>query len=170
MNLRSLIKKSLGESRFFTKTGEVLSILSKAEPMRLTTVHTHYTASGIVGYFNLKDDGNLYEVEIRPIQTSQYGLPDALKPKKNEYEVLSSEDVLSLVKQSLGDSVSSMKIVRDNFKYYDIKLYPNTKQVAGDQFIREIKEKLINNSTVFKFKLISEPKLGNFAIIRYNKD
>jgi hypothetical protein len=69
MNIKDDINKLFLENRLTTYASKVLSDIKSPDLKRLDA---WTTAEGVVGLFRYEVDGNLYEVEVRPIQSGKH--------------------------------------------------------------------------------------------------
>lgn len=168
MDFIGYIKKRLiKESRLYTYTLELLSKISSLDGIKLVT--TQGTAQGNIGYFRYEKDGNLYEVEIRPIQYARNPIPEKLQTKKNTHEPLGVEDVEDAVQEYFGKYIRFYRIIRDSQKYVDIKMFIGD---TSDEPYDKIMDILDNmDQYPVKFKLLGDDYMKNTPTmtIRYMK-
>lgn len=154
---------------------KMLSDIKKNNP-NLKMIGLNSLVDGAVGLFRNSDDGNAYEIEIRPVSEGHYKdlwgdliknrlERSSFKPNKNE--VLSFKDVIDIIKSSFPNIIKSIKLVKNNNEFYTFRVYfvLNTNLNDTKEGIKHLKS--------FEYFSVSDQLLsdinGNYLKIYYKK-
>ena len=157
-----------------TFTGQLLSLFSKNTP-GIKRLGSWSMASGSVGLFRFEDDGNAYEVVIRPDSLGEfkdlYG--DMIKKKidrpgfiPNKDEPLSMQNVIEIITgnlQGLYHKVTSLKNDKNIYRF-KITFFNNIDISKIESGIKSLEE--FNH---FEIANINLSGIQKYAIINYIK-
>ncbi len=119
-----------------------------------------------VAWFYSEDDGHLYEVIINRVEGAIYPIPDHLRPKKNENEPFTSDQIADHIKKHLGNLLYGITLSRDNPKYYDFRLVFDPRVVSKEKFIEALNTKVM--VTPYTFSILEDHKPSQ-VVLRYRK-
>lgn len=128
--IKEIVKKIFSEGRMITYCGKIISDIKKNVPsLKLLNVWT--LADGAVALFRNEEDGNAYEIEIRPISLGKHKelWGDMIKPKiqrssfnPNKEEILNAEQVQGIISTLLNGLYKRVKLITNNEKEFVFKV------------------------------------------------
>ncbi len=95
--IREIVRQYLLEARMVTLTYKMLSDIKRSFPnLKLLKISSH--SSGTVALFRNQEDGNAYEIDIRPASHAQHAdiWGDMLKPKNMRQSSVSDPNKTSI--------------------------------------------------------------------------
>jgi len=172
---RYIIRKYLMEARMVTYSGKILSDIKSSVPyLKMLGLSSH--ASGSVGLFRNEEDGNAYEIDVRPAALAKFKdiwgdlLVKKIERKNfvtNKEEPLSLDDVKKMVYDSFPGAVSKIDTVRNKKTEFLLKV-----QLVWDVSIDQMRKGVENLELLDYFtieKLDKTDPARIFLLIRYKK-
>ncbi len=158
-----------------TLTFKMLGEIKKSLPhLKMLGMFSH--ARGSVALFRNDEDGNAYEIDIRPVDLGNFkdDWGNVIKKKierssfnTNKNEPLLLTDVIKIIKDNFGDSINNIALKSNNKEFFKFQI--NFKNDANIDAIQQAVHslELVDYFSVDSISL-SEPN-NKFAIIIYKK-